>query len=366
MTWKNIALALLPALAAGQDAIFTVPINLGGNPFEVPFLPGQTPSAATLDFVRARQLDVSEDVIGQIAEVVTDYIRADAALVDLYNANQAPSPKEETAPAAQEAPLFSIPVQISGQQFDFGFYAGDTGNSAIMRFLGQIGVTNEADQNALYPDLMALAEDGIRQYNEEQAAKNVAEAGPEPMFKVSITVGGVAKDVAHYEGQSADAEAQAFCEENGFSVDAIDQLRQCMEVVVGQMQETYAALQQRELQATEQEAGRAQEAEQVKEQRSVLFTLPVTVGGTERTLNFLSGTTPRESAATFCSENGLAEDPMLDQYLVALEDAIVKRIDELAAESMTTTNVPLFEIPVAIDGADQMLVYYETDTPQSR
>jgi hypothetical protein len=48
-----------------------------------------------------------------------------------------------------------------------------------------------------------------------------------------------------------------------------------------------------------------------------------------------------------------------------LQGAIVKRIDELTAKS-AAKGALLFEIPVAIDGADQMLAYYENDSPQSR
>jgi len=350
MLWKSIALSLLPAFVVGQGAIFSVPINLGGNPYEVSFLPGQNPTEATSKFVETSGLNIDASVAGQIAQLTVDYINKDPALVDLYNTGMNP-PKPEAPVEAKEAPLFVIPVQISGQQLEFAFYDGDNGNSAIARFLLQIGVTNKRDQEALYPDLMGLAEDGIKNFNEGRAKAAAAEAAaPQPMFTVPITVGGVVQEVAHFDGASADAEAQAFCESNGFTVDAVDQLRQCMEVVVGQMQDTYAAMQQ---------------AAVTPEPKRALFTLPVTVGGAERTLTFFSGTTPRDSAATFCNENGLATDPALEQYLVALEGAIVGRIDALTAES-AAVGAALFEIPVSIDGADQMLVYHENDTPQSR
>jgi hypothetical protein len=156
---------------------------------------------------------------------------------------------------------------------------------------------------------LAIAEDGIRNYNEGRAAKAKAAAeaaAPKPMFTVTITVGGVAKEVAHYDGAAADTEAQAFCESNGFSVNASAQLRQCMEVVVGEMQKTYAAMQVKEV---------APEATQ----RRALFTLPITVNGGEKTLTFFSGTTPRESAIAFCNENDLGSDPAIAQYITALE-----------------------------------------------
>ncbi len=204
---------------------------------------------------------------------------------------------------------------MGGKAYDFSFYTGDNGNSAIARFLVQIGVTDKASQEALYPDLLAIAEDGIRNYNEGQAAKATAaeKAGAQaaapkkPMFTVTITVGGVAKEVAHYDGAAADAEAQAFCESNGFSVDAPAQLRQCVEVVVGEMQKTYAAMQVKEV------------APEATQQRRALFTLPITVNGGEKTLTFFSGTTPRESAIAFCDENELANDPAISQYITALE-----------------------------------------------
>jgi hypothetical protein len=212
------------------------------------------------------------------------------------------------------SPLFTIPLQFGGKAYDFSFYAGDYGNSAIARFLVQVGVTDKARQEALYPDLLAIVEDGIRNYNEGQAAKATAAektdakaaAPKKPMFTVAITVDDVVKEVSHYDGAAADTEAQTFCESNGFSVNNPDQLRQCMEVVVGEMQKKYAAMQ-------------VDEVAPAATQRRALFTLPITVNGGEKILTFFSGTTPRESATAFCDENDLANDPTLSQYITALE-----------------------------------------------
>ncbi|KAL3673681.1 hypothetical protein V7S43_001379 [Phytophthora oleae] len=348
-------LLLLPALALaqqqiGNDVLITMPVNIDGSLRNLQLLKGESFEDAAVSFARSHGLLIATDdtqvraVIDQLSGLLKDKMQE-------VEAAQSSQQTKEVMPSVQ----LSMPLTIDGYTGDLIKYETETPEAAVERFLYASGFSMDV-MREVYPQLVALVN---RKLEELQPPKKEE-------FAFSLSLDGREITVRHFEG--------------GIPMDeAVETLRgigvndgEFMDKVAPQIANQIVNEINNRQEAAPSTVAESQVEEPVHEppQRRELFSEPLTLNNEPAIMVHFEGSTARETAVRFLSENGVTDDATIESLmpqLIGIVDARMAALLDLEAQAQAQAapaelqeqvRQPLVTVPINLDEQRQANMEY--------
>ncbi|KUF96665.1 hypothetical protein AM588_10006277 [Phytophthora nicotianae] len=329
---KPLSLLLLPVLALAQqqtssnDVLLTMPVTIDGSLKNLQLLKGESFEDAAMSFARSNGLMAATDdaqvraVIDQLSGLLKDKMQ------EVEAAQQQQTQSNEPLPIVQ----LSIPLTIDGYTGDLLKYETETPEAAVERFLYASGFSMDI-MREVYPQLVTLVNQKLE---ELQPPKK-------ELFAFTLSLDGREITVRHFEGASQWMKPSRHC---------------------GQP-------------APEHQAQQVEEPMQPPQRRE-LFSEPLTLNNQPAVMVHYEGSTARETAVRFLSENGITDDATIESMMPQLIGIVDGRMaalleqeaqaapaqNQAAAEQYQQQRQPLVTVPISLDEQRQAnLNYFEGD-----
>ncbi|KAK1948350.1 hypothetical protein P3T76_000640 [Phytophthora citrophthora] len=348
-------LLLLPALAlaqqqTGNDVLITMPVTIDGSLRNLQLLKGESFEDAAVSFARSHGLLTATDdtqvraVIDQLSGLLKDKMQE----VETAQSNQQ---IKEAMPSAQ----LSMPLTIDGYTADLIKYETETPEAAVERFLYASGFSMDV-MREVYPQLVALVN---RKLQDLQPPKKEE-------FAFSLSLDGREITVRHFEG--------------GIPMDeAVETLRgigvqdgEFMDKVAPQIANQIVNEINNRQEVAPSTVAQPQVEEPVHEppQRRELFSESLTLNNEPAIMVHYEGSTARETAVRFLSENGVTDDATIESLmpqLIGIVDARVTALLDLEAQIQAQSapaelqkqeRKPLVTVPINLDENRQANMEY--------
>ncbi|OWZ22691.1 hypothetical protein PHMEG_0002572 [Phytophthora megakarya] len=312
---KVLSLLLLPALALAQqqassDVLVTMPVAIDGSTRNLQLLKGESFEDAAMSFARSNGLMAATDD-SQVRAVID---RLSGLLKDKMQQVEAEQSPKEPMPSVQ----LSIPLTIDGYTGDLLKYETETPEAAVERFLYASGFSMDV-MREVYPQLVTLVN---RKLEDLQPPKK-------ELFSFILSLDGRDITVRHFEGGVAMDEAvatlRAIGVEDGEFMDRV--APQIVNQIVKEIKRQTAV-------ATEK---MPQVEEPVKKQRREVFSEPLTLNNQAAIMVHYEGSTARETAVRFLSENGITDDATIESLMPQLVDIVDTRVAALLEQETAAT-----------------------------
>ncbi|ETO66264.1 hypothetical protein F442_16356, partial [Phytophthora nicotianae P10297] len=357
---KPLSLLLLPVLALAQqqtssnDVLLTMPVTIDGSLKNLQLLKGESFEDAAMSFARSNGLMAATDdaqvraVIDQLSGLLKDKMQ------EVEAAQQQQTQSNEPLPIVQ----LSIPLTIDGYTGDLLKYETETPEAAVERFLYASGFSMDV-MREVYPQLVTLVNQKLE---ELQPPKK-------ELFAFTLSLDGREITVRHFEG--------------GIPMDeAIETLRvigvhdgEFMDRVAPQIANQIVHEINNRQPAPEHQAQQVEEPMQPPQRRE-LFSEPLTLNNQPAVMVHYEGSTARETAVRFLSENGITDDATIESMMPQLIGIVDGRMaalleqeaqaapaqNQAAAEQYQQQRQPLVTVPISLDEQRQAnLNYFEGD-----
>ncbi|KAG1703161.1 hypothetical protein DVH05_008072 [Phytophthora capsici] len=345
---------LLPALASAQqqasnDVLITMPVTIDGSLRNLQLLKGESFEDAAVSFARSHGLLTATDdtqvraVIDQLSGLLKDKMQE-------VEAAQSSQQAKEEMPSVQ----LSMPLTIDGYTADLIKYETETPEAAVERFLYASGFSMDV-MREVYPQLVALVN---RKLQDLQPPKKEE-------FAFSLSLDGREITVRHFEG--------------GIPMDeAVETLRgigvqegEFMDKVAPQIANQIVSEINSRQEAASSTLAEPQVEDPVHEppQRRELFSESLTLNNEPAIMVHYEGSTARETAVHFLSENGVTDDATIESLipqLVGIVDARMTALLDLEAQKTRASpgelqdqkRKPLVTVPINLDENRQANMEY--------
>jgi hypothetical protein len=314
---------------------FALPLNIDGYTIELKKYEGESAESAVERYLNESPftLDVKRQLVGQLLELVNQKIM-------------------ELQPPAKE--LFSFTITIDGVD-------------AVVRHFENGNAVDEAKEAlrglqfkdaALYEQVVGqIANEIIGRVNAQKAPvqEPVQQQLPKQLFSIALTLNNQNIELVHYEGFTAAESVIKFLNDHGITEpDTINSYGpQLVQLVENKIAEN----------AQQQEAATTAAAA-APTTRTPLFTVPVTLGQNQVTLEYYEGDNIERTAEVFLQYYGLDKQASFPQLVGQLSTLIRQRLEELNAQTQQQSRPePLFTIPVTLGGVAYNLEYFEGQEP---
>ncbi|KAG7385515.1 hypothetical protein PHYPSEUDO_001465 [Phytophthora pseudosyringae] len=369
-------LLLLPALALAQqqassnDVLITMPVTIDGSLKNLQLLKGESFQDAAASFARSNGLMAATDdaqvrsVIDQLSGLLKDKMQE----VEAAQSDQQQQPPDEPMPSVQ----LSIPLTIDGYTGDLLKYETETPEAAVERFLYASGFSMDV-MREVYPQLVTLVN---RKLAELQPPKK-------ELFAFSLSLDGREITVRHFEGGIPMDEAVETLRGIGVSDgEFMDRVApQIANQIVSEVDNRQAEAESAPVAGQQVE----EPVTQQQQQRRELFSEPLTLNNQPAIMAHYEGSTARETAVRFLSENGITDDATIELLMPQLIGIVDGRMAALleqeaqaqveaqaqaqtqaaadvaaAAEQQQQQRQPLVTVPINLDEQRQAdLAYFE-------
>ncbi|RLN89105.1 hypothetical protein BBJ28_00006557 [Nothophytophthora sp. Chile5] len=306
----------------GADVVITMPVTIDGNLKNLQLLRGESFEDAATSFARSNGLMAATDdakvraVIDQLSGLLKDKMLE----VEATQRNDpVPSQPKEPVPSVQLA----IPLTIDGYSGDLLKYEGETPEAAVERFLYASGFTMDV-MREVYPQLVSLVN---RKLEELQPPRR-------ELFAFTLSLDGREIIVRHFEGGSPMDEAVETLRNIGVSDgEFMDRVapqiaNQIANEAVNRQSSDAAAQEQAQASQPAAEPVAQQQEAQASQPRE-LFSMPLTLNEQPAIMIHYEGSTAKETAARFLSDNGVTDDETIESLIPQLVEIVDSRMADL-------------------------------------
>ncbi|EEY65725.1 uncharacterized protein PITG_03244 [Phytophthora infestans T30-4] len=353
---KTLSLLLLPALVVAQqqainnDVLLTMPVAIDGSLKNLQLLKGESFEDAAMSFARSNGLTAATDdaqvraVIDQLSGLLKDKMQ------EVEAAQQQQTQPDEALPSVH----LSIPLTIDGYTGDLLKYETETPEAAVERFLYASGFSMDV-MREVYPQLITLVNQKLE---ELQPPK-------QELFAFVLSLDGREITVRHFEGGVPMDEAvetlRGIGVNDGEFMDRV--APQIANQIVNEINNRQTELEQQSQQIKEP-------VTQQTLQRRELFSEPLTLNDQPAVMVHYDGSTARETAVRFLSENGITDDATIESMMPQLVGIVDNRMavlleqeaQALAQSTAQQQRQPLVTVPINLDEQRQAdLDYFEGD-----
>ena len=318
--------------------LFTLPLNLAGEQFEIAHYEGQDPMAEARIFCKENQIrpELVEEIVPQIAQMIAAQMSKSSA-----------APSMPSMPAA----LFSVPITINDQEFELIHYEGYRPLDSVVNFLNERGVTDAATQQEYAPQLLSILTQRLE----------TNEAQPTPVFSIPLVIGEAQVDLHYFEGQDPEELATAFADQNGLRGNPD------FEAIVEQI----SVLVRNEMTAR----NLVVPGDITPLSQEPLFTIPINWNSTVHELHFFAQQVPDVVAFDFCkSKLDILTDSSDESVILTtlnecahfITETIASVLERLEKEASENTVKALFTLDINIGNGQMASVpFFAGNDPQT-
>ncbi|KAG7394016.1 hypothetical protein PHYBOEH_005906 [Phytophthora boehmeriae] len=380
-----LPLALLLSIAhaqqhTGNDVLITMPVTIDGALKNLQLLRGESFEDAATAFARSNGLMTATD--DPKVQALVDQLSG--LLKDKMQETEAAQAHQETQKEPVPSVQLSMPLTIDGYSGDLLKYETETPEAAVERFLYASGFSMEV-MREVYPQLVTLVN------------RKLAELQPprRELFAFTLSLDGREIVVRHFEDGIPMDEAVETLRGIGLSdgefMDRVaPQIANQIVNEIANRQQSAAASEQAAGTPTYEQPQQATEpvTQQQPPQRRELFSEPLTLNNQRAIMIHYEGSTARETAMHFLSENGINDDATINTLVPQLVDIVDVRVAALLQqeaqaaqeqaqaaaaraesqrqESLLQQRQPLLTLPIQLGEQNQVnLDYFEGDNVEA-